>query len=275
MPHFPEKLASTGTRHRPRRLLDLRVELLECRELMTSSSSPLSLSSLIFQAPPAKNPPLVPRTVSSELPKNVSGRIQGLYELSLTKHPLYQGTVLGHVVKAPMFNPGYTGDKRLNLDVVGTSARTNGPQGLVLTGDVLGPINPVQPAIYSFLINRGGSSASGSIQGRPISSYDLEVRVTDGPGGPIGSVSLLNSQLQTTSTVSLPRSNVQVNGKRIQVTVLPGLLPLAAPPGTQPTTMRNFYVFEASVPGGQPSDLAGFAPGYITSKAVHPVTASR
>lgn len=115
MPRFPGLVASTGTGHRPRRLLAPSCEPLEPRELL--SSSPLSL---LFQTPPAKSPPLVPRAVSSELPKNVSGRIEGLYELSLTKHPLYQGTVDGHVVKAPMFNPGYTGPKHLDLDVIGT-----------------------------------------------------------------------------------------------------------------------------------------------------------
>ena len=149
MQRFPGLVASRGTRHRPRRPLKPSIELLETRELM--SQSPFSL---LFQAPPAKNPPVVPRSVSSELPKNVSGRIQGLYELSLTKHPLYQGTVFGHVIKAPMFNPGYTGPKRLDLDVIGTNARISPQQELQLTGEVLGPIDPAQPAIYSFLIDQ-------------------------------------------------------------------------------------------------------------------------
>ena len=111
MQRFPGRAASRGTRHRRRRPLGPSVERLETRELLSQSSSQ-SPFALLFQAPPAKNPPLSPRIVSNQLPKDVSGRILGLYELSLTKHPLYQGTVLGNVFKAPMFNPGYTGPKR-------------------------------------------------------------------------------------------------------------------------------------------------------------------
>src|SRR4051794_32969802 len=118
MQRFPGRAASRGTGHRRRRLLGPSIERLETRELL-SQPSPFTL---LFQTPPAKYPAVVPRAVSGELPKDVSGRILGLYELSLTKHPLYQGTVLGNAVKAPMFNPGYTGPKRPGLDVVGTKA---------------------------------------------------------------------------------------------------------------------------------------------------------
>lgn len=261
MQRFPGLVASTETSHRPRRLIKPSIEHLETRELM--SQSPFSL---LFQAPPAKNPPVVPRAVSGELPKNVSGRVQGLYELSLTQHPLYQGTVFGHVIKAPMFNPGYTGPKRLDLDVIGTNARISPQQGLQLTGDVLGPIDPAQPAIYSFLIDRDGSSAPGSTRGRPTISYDLEVRVTDGQGGPVGTVSLLNSQQQATSTVTLPASRVRVKGHTVQVTVPSSLMPSTASRGTNPAITRNFfYAFEAAVPGGLPSDIAGFAPEYAST----------
>jgi len=254
-------VGSSGVGHRPQRLLEPAVEPLERRELM--SQSPFSL---LFQTPPAKNPPLVPRIVSSELPKNVSGRIQGLYELSLTKHPLYQGTVLGHVVKAPMFDPGYTGPKRLDLDVIGTDARISPQQGLQLTGEVLGPINPVQPAVYSFLIDSGGTSAHGSTQRLSTISYDLEISVTDGPGGPAGTASLLNSQEQATSTVTLPVNSVRVTGDIVQVTMPSGLMPSVAPSGTRSVTTQSLYTFEAAVPGGLPSDIAGFAPGSIPLK---------
>ncbi len=226
------------------------------------NSSPFSL---LLSPPPPKVAPVVPRTVSSELSKNVSGRIVALYELSLTKHPLYQSIVGGHVLKAPMFNPGYTGPKRLDLDVIGTNARISPQQGFLLTGKVLGPIDPTQPAIYSFLINRGGASTPGPIQGRPAISYDSTVTVTDGPGGPVGTVSLLNSQQQATSTVMLPPSSVQVNGDTVQVMVPASLLPSTTPPGTHLAITRNFYAFEAAVPGGLPSDIAGFAPEYAST----------
>jgi hypothetical protein len=255
MPRSSRLGASIAQRRGPRRSLNLLCERLESRDLMSNTP----FSSLIFQAPPAKNPPLSPRIISSELPKNVSGRIEGLYELSLTKHPLYQGNVVGHVVKAPMFNPGYTGPKRLDLDVIGTRANKSSQQGVQLTGEVLGPIDPAKLSIYSFLIARG------STQGRPTSSFDLKVSVTDGPGGPVGVASLLDSQQQATSTVSLPPGSVRVNGNTVQATVPTGLLPSTTSPRRRLAVPSNFYIFEAAVPGGQPTDIAGFAPGYMTT----------
>jgi hypothetical protein len=272
MRHFSAHDPSIAHRRRPRRSVAPSCEPLDSRRLLSSSpfsSLNSSLSSLLFQKGPAKNPPLVPRPVSSELPKNVSGRIQGLYELSLTQHTLYQGTVLGHFVKAPMFNPGFTGPKRLDLDVIGTVAHISPQQGLQLTGEVLGPIDPAQPAIYSFLIDRGGASGPGSIHGHSPISYDLEVTVTDGPGGPVGTVSALNSQQQATSTVTLPASSVEVIGPAVQVSIPSSLLPSTVPPGAYTATLRDSYVFETAVPGGRPSDLAGFAPGFLTSQVVH------
>ena len=89
-----------------------------------------------------------------------SGRIQGLYELSLTKHPLYQGTVLGHVgegahVQAGIHGPEAAGSRcdRHQCPRQPLSRACSSPD------KVLGPIDPAQPAIYSFLIGRGRGSA--------------------------------------------------------------------------------------------------------------------
>ena len=118
-------------------------------------TGPTSISSILFPTPPPLIPPLVPVPISPELSKNTSGRTTALYQLSLTKHTPYQSAVGARVLKAPMFKPGFTGEKRLNLDVIGANARFSAQQGFQLTGKVLGPINPAQPAIYSFLIGRG------------------------------------------------------------------------------------------------------------------------
>jgi len=267
MKRIPGRVISRKTRRRPQRLLEPLLEPLEPRGLM--SVNPLtgttSLSSILFPTPPPKNPPLVPIPISSELSKNLSGRTVALYQLSLTKHPLYQSAVGAQVLKVPTFDSAYTGEKRLDLDVIGANARLSSHQGFVLTGKVLGPINPSQPAIFAFLINRGGAGTPGPIQGHPMISYDSMVTVTDGPGGPVGTVSLLNSHQQATTTVALPSSSVQVNGSSVQLTVPARLLPSTVPPGTHLASPRYSYVVESAVPGGLPSDIAGFAPEYANA----------
>jgi hypothetical protein len=253
MARSPRHRDSIAHRRRPRRPLTLLCEPLEPRELM--SKSPFSM---LFGTAPAKSAPVVPIKVSSELPPNVSGRIQCLYELSLTSHPLYQGNVVGHVVKAPMFNPGYTGPKRLDLDVIGARALVSPQQGFVLTGEVLGPIDPAQPAIYSFLIGRG------SMPGGPKIAYNLKVSVTDGPGGPVGAVSALNSRQEATSSVALSPSSLRLKGNSVQVTVPSSVFPSTASPAKRQAAPSTYYLFEAAVPGGRTSDIAGFAPGFMT-----------
>ena len=221
-----------------------------------------SLLSFLIQSPPAAAPALSPVVVSSQLPKNVSGRIAGLYELSLTRHPLYQSIVGSHVLKAPMFYLSYTGPKLADLDVVGANATINPQQEIQFTGEVLLPINVSQTGIYSFLVNRGGASSAGPIKGRPGISFDAVVQVTAGPGGTIGTVSLLNSQEQPISTTTLPVSSVHIAGETVKVTVLLNLLPSSAPPSTRPGTKCESYAFSTSIPGNSESDVAGFSPEY-------------
>ena len=238
-------------------------ELLETRRLLSSSpisSVNASLSSLLFQKAPPKNAPVIPIARSSELPRNVSGRIQALYELSLTRHPQYQSAAPGRVLKAPMFPPGYTGPKRLNLDVIGARAQFNPQTGFVLSGEVLGPIDPAQPAIYSFLIKRGGVSSTGPISSQSTVTYDSVVTVTMGPSPTTSTISLLNSTGQATSTTSLPSSKVRVNGSTINVTLPADVYPTMAPRNTHTTRMRPSFVFETAVPGGLSGDIAGFTP---------------
>src|SRR5271157_5280220 len=258
MSRFLSQRPSGETGQRTRRFHRPASEPLEDRALMS-----LSLLSFLVPSGPAAKPALSPAVVSSQLPKNVSGRIAGLYELSLTKHPLYQSIVGSRVLKAPMFNSAYTGPKRPDLDVVGADATISPQQEIQFTGEVLLPINVSQAGIYSFLVNRGGASSPGSIKGRPGISFDAVVQVTTGPGGTIGTVSLLNSQEQPISMTTLPVSSVQIAGEAVKVTVPLNLLPSSAPPTTQPRTKCESYVFSTSIPGNSESDVAGFAPEYM------------
>ena len=272
MPSIPGQARLGPTGRRNRTSLKPLYELLENRTLMSrssvssSASSPLSsFFSSLTGTPPSAQVPLVPGVISSELPKNVSGRIEALYELSLTKHTLYQSIKDGHVSKAPMFYSNYTGPKRLDLDVDGAIARISPQQNFLLTGKVLGPIDASQPAFFSFLINRGGESSPGPIPDRRAITFNSTVTVTTGPSGIVGTVSLLNSQGNATSTVTLPASDVQVAGNSVNVTVAASLLPSTSPSSTHQATTRYSYTFIAGVPGGSASDIAGFVPEYTTT----------
>lgn len=258
MSRFLRRGPSGEAGHCARRLHRPVGEPLEDRALMSS----LSLLSLLTPSPPAAKPPLSPAVVSSQLPKNVSGRIAGLYELSLTRHPLYQSIVGSHVLKAPMFNSAYTGPKLADLDVIGADATINPQQEIQFTGEVLLPIDVTQTANYSFLVNRGGVHFPGPIMGRPGIAFNAVVQVTTGSDGITGTVSLLNSQYQEISTTTLPASSVQIAGETVKVTVPLSLLPSSAPPSTHPRTKCESYAFSTSVPGTSESDVAGFVPEY-------------
>ena len=70
---------ASGDAHRPMS------EPLEDRALLS-----LSLLSFLSPSTATTKPALSPAAVSDELPKDVSGRVAGLYEMSLSKHPQYQ-----------------------------------------------------------------------------------------------------------------------------------------------------------------------------------------
>ena len=272
MPSIPGQARLGPTGRRNRTSLKPLYELLENRTLMSRSSvssSDSSFFSSFFSSlsgtPPSAQVPIVPVVISSELPKNTSGRIVALYELSLTQHPLYQSIKDGHVTKAPMFYSKYTGPKRLDLDVDGAIARISPQQNFLLTGKVLGPIDASQPAFFSFLINRGGARSPGPFPDRRAITFNSTVTVTTGPSGIVGTVSLLNFQGTATSTVTLPASDVQVAGNSVNVTVAASLLPSTSPHSTHQATTRYSYAFIAGVPGGSASDIAGFVPEYTTT----------
>jgi hypothetical protein len=227
------------------------------------SASPLSssgllpskgLTSILFPTPPPLNP--LPRSAFHVSPTN--GRVEGLYQLSLKSHPLYQSVGTGHVVKAPMFTAAYKGPKRNDLDVVAASAWATAQQGLALTGQVLGPIDASQPAAYRFLINRGGAGAPGPIRIRPRIVLDAEVTVTTGPQGVAGSVTLVDAQGRALSTVGLPAGSERVAGNRVSVSVPSSLLPSTG-------TGHESFAFAAGIPGSTVAEIASFAPEYVSA----------
>jgi hypothetical protein len=236
-----------------RRFLLPSCDCLEPRSLPTTN-----WLSQVFQGPP----PLHPPTVSITFPFGLNGRINALYQLSLTHHPLYQSIENGHVSKAPLFLPVYTQTKLADLDVDGAIARLTPSKQFVLTGKVLGPIKLSDPLVYSFLINRGGATTPGPIAVRPGISYDSVVSVSIGRATPLGTVSLLNQQGQVTSVVTLPASDVQVAGTSVKVELPASLLPPTGSAKSRLSPTGYSFAFESAVAPGQPSDIAGVAPEF-------------
>lgn len=258
MPLFPEERRSAKPSKRTARPHHPANEPLEDRAMMSG----LSLLSLLTPAPPAAKPVLSPAIISSELPKNVSGRTVGLYELSLSKHPQYQSVADSRVLKAPMFNSAYTGPKLADLDIVGANASIDPEQDVTFTGEVLGPINVSESGIYSFLVNRGGATSPGPIKGQPGLTFDAVVQVTTGSDGVSATASLLNSQEQPISVTTLPTDFIQIAGDTLKVTVPLSMLPSTGSSTTHPRVSSDSYTFSTSVPGNSESDVAGFATAY-------------
>lgn len=246
------RLDRTGrTRRAPARPVRPSCEGLEGRALM-------SVFSLLFPKPPSVPPTPKP----SSLPSQSNGRVTGLFDLSRTGHPPYQSVTDGHVLKAPMFPASYRGPKSEGLDVVGASARFDSGQGFALRGQLLGAIDGTRPAVYTFLVDRGGAPTPGLIRIRPRIVYDAEVTVSVGPTGQAGSVSLLDAQGQAASTVPLPAEAVRVRGASVKVAVPADLLPATGPARALPGKGYRF-TFAAGVPGSGGTDLSGFAPEYV------------
>jgi hypothetical protein len=215
------------------------------------------LSFLNPAAPPIRPVTTPPVTAES------NGRVEALYQLSLTRHPLYQSIHGSHVLKAPMFYAGYTGPKRTDLDVIGANVRISPGGEIVLTGKVLGTINVAEPAVYTFLINRGSANSIGPIPGRPGISYDAMVSVTTSSAGTSGNVTLLSSSGQLESVVPLRTGAIRIIGGSVIATVPENELP-ASSPSTSHGIASYRYAFIGRVPGASFHNIAGLTPEYAS-----------
>ncbi len=257
MPHLPgPDISRSAVRGRDRRFLKPICDCLETRALPSTN-----WFSMAFQS----SPPLYPKTVSITFPPGVDGRVNALYQLSLSHHPLYQSISNGHVSKVPLFLPGYTKPKPFDLAVDGAIARITPSKQFDLTGRVLGPIGMADPLVYSFLINRGGASTPGPIESRPGITYDAVVSVRIGVASPLPIVSLLNPQGQVTSVVTLPASDLRIGGTNVNVELPASMLPSTGSAKTRLSPTGYSFTFQAAVAGGQPSDIAGVAPEYFNA----------
>lgn len=257
MPHLPRLvIPRSEARRRAQRILVPVCDCLETRDLPSTN-----LFSTVFQSAP----PVHPKTTAITFPPGLDGRSNALYQLSLIRHPLYQSVENGHVSKVPLFLPGYTQAKLFDVDVDGAVAQITPSKQLNLTGRVVGPINPADPIVYSFLINRGGASSPGPIGSRPGITYDAIVSISLGGASPQGAVSLLNQQGQVTSTVTLPARDVHIAGTSVSVKLPVRMLPPTGSARSRLSPTGYSFAFEAAAAGGQPSDIAGVVPEYYNA----------
>ena len=222
-----------------------RLELLEARNLLSRLDVPISHS-----------------ISAVHVRKIADTQESSLYQYSLHKHPLNQKIVGGHVKKVPMFFGPYAGPKLPDLDALGANGRLIFGQGFVFTGKVLGAIDSSQSSYYVFGINRGGATPPGPIPNRALIYFDAEVIVATGPTGVTGTVQLLNSSGQPTSSVNLPPDAVVIQGNQVQVSIPASLLPSTSPRGTHQPDARYFYAFWAGTSPSAAGGIASFAPEY-------------
>jgi hypothetical protein len=207
-------------------------------------------------------PPIRPVTTPPVTAES-NGRVEALYQLSLTRHPLYQSIHGSHVLKAPMFYAGYSGPKRTDLDVIGANVRV-GPGGkIVLTSKVLGTIDVAEPAVYTFLINRGSAGSVGPIPGRPGILYDAMVSIATSSAGASGNVTLLSSGGQPESVVPLRTGAIRITGGSVIATLPENELPASSPSASHGIASYR-YAFIGGIPGGSFHDIAGLVPEYAS-----------
>jgi hypothetical protein len=178
--------------------------------------------------------------------------------------PIVEKTGPGYVVKAPRFNPAYTGVPLSQLSAAGFKAAFDGQGNLVLTGIVTANAipqvasSPAQDASYVFGIDRGGDPVPGPIPGRPHITFDAVVEVSITPSGPTATV----TDLVTGQTTNLGTGSLLFKQNALQVTV--PLSTLTNGSGTNPGAWTaNFFTADTVVTTSIGlNQIASFAPDF-------------
>jgi hypothetical protein len=184
----------------------------------------------------------------------------------ITEHnPLREQIFDGTVLKHPQFYRLYNGPKLPSLNGTKATARLISGRGFVFTGTMVGPINPTEPALYVFGVNRGGAKAPGPFPQRAMIFFDSLVTVTNGPAGPKASVTLLDKDGNPTTKTNLPDQDVEVSGRTVSVTVQPSLLPPTSTPRTRLKLTQYRFALWTRTEAGSPHTIASFVPEFSTA----------
>ncbi len=189
--------------------------------------------------------------------------------LAASHSPIVNHVGLGYVVKSPRIYPGYE-NTTLRPELNASGAEGYVKQGtLILDGFVAGPIT-AQPTsdsgseFYTFLIDRGLTTAPGPIPGRPRILFDAAVTVSITPAGTTGEV----EDLATGTVTPLDPSQIFLGLDKVQV-----FLPPSEQGGTTGKLPRvTFAPSDTSFDTAVASNFESFAPefsGFVISP--HPI----
>ncbi|MEO6810511.1 MAG: hypothetical protein ABI353_15455 [Isosphaeraceae bacterium] len=179
-----------------------------------------------------------------------------------THNPLREQIFDGTVLKQPMFYKLYNGPKLPSLNGTKATARLIPGEGFVFTGTMAGPIDPAEPALYVFGVNRGGAKAPGPFPQRAMVFFDSVVTVANGPTGPSATVTLLDKDGNPATITNLPNQDVEVSGSTVSVTVKPALLPPTSTPRTRLKLTQYRFTFWTRTESGPPNTIASFVPEF-------------
>ena len=194
--------------------------------------------------------------------ETVAGRTALSLQQSIDPHPSIETAARGPVNRAPRFYELYKGPKQPNLHVLNTHARFYFPGGFVFSGETVGAINSSQTQFYVFGVNRGGATAPGPFPGRPMIVFDAEIIIGTSPDGVTGTVELLNSKGQVTSSTSLFNNQITFSNNQVRVVFNASLLPSTSPPGTADPQDHYSSAFWAGISASDPRRIASFTPEF-------------
>ena len=185
---------------------------------------------------------------------------------SIDPHPSIETAARGPVNRAPRFYERYKGPRQPDLHVLNTHAHYFFPGGFIFSGETVGAINSSQSQFYVFGVNRGGATAPGPFPDRPMIDFDAEIIIGTSPDGVTGTVELLNSKGQVTSSTSLFNNVITFSNNHVRVVVPASDLPSTSPPGTpQPQNRYSFAFWAAKKSPTAPKKIAGFAPAFANT----------
>jgi hypothetical protein len=185
----------------------------------------------------------------------------------------------GPVRKDPQFYEFYVGPKRQDLNVVSAQVQLKPGQGLVFKGTMQGkidktPATSADDSVYVFGVNRGSPKAVAPFFNRPGVVFDSVVAVS--VSHDTGITATVTDLTTGTSTKLDPRS-VKIEGRDVQVTVNPALLP--TPAGGKPLSQYTFNLWpRSSLANPAPTAAqphASFVASFIPENGMAPIQVPR
>ena len=171
----------------------------------------------------------------------------------------------GPVRKAPHFYEFYVGPQRQDLNVVSAQVQLKSSQGLVFHGTMQGkidktPATSADDSVYVFGVNRGSPKAVAPFFNRPGVVFDsvVAVSVTHDTG-----ITAMVTDVTTGTTTKLDPRSVKIEGRNVQVTVDPALLP--TPAGGKPLSQYTFNLWPRSSLANPAPTAAQPHPSFVAS----------